>query len=265
MRTVTGVCELCGTGFTKPGRGKPYRFCSRECGVRGRLGATRRAKVTLECVACKRPYEVQHKQILLSRYCSRKCKDKHQKKVIVGTANPNYRHGGIRTCEACGKTYISRDKHRRYCGAMCSWPSAASEGMANQRRGYETELKCMDRLENDGYMAFRSARSRGPFDVFALAKGGILLVQVKRTKIPGRKRHASELEKLRKVDLPLQCVKQLWCWVDRQGWFFIHMYPDGSTDEWWEKDGAYDRYIDHLTPIGPFEAQYALAIEQRLE
>jgi hypothetical protein len=56
--------------------------------------------------------------------------------------------------------------------------------MSNYRRGYLVELRALRELERMGYSTFRSAKSRGPFDISGAKDTGILLVQVKREKEP---------------------------------------------------------------------------------
>lgn len=92
--------------------------------------------------------------------------------------------------------------------------------MSNQRRGYEAERKCVNALRDKGYIVFRSAASKGPFDVIAVKPNDILFVQVKRTKNPSVKHSPETLREMAKAVVPAAkwIRKELWCWVERQGW-----------------------------------------------
>lgn len=243
---VEGRCEWCGCHFLKPRRGKPYRFCSRSCGVRGRSGPTKRRRVELTCATCNRHYELKASHAATSVYCSVEC---HRLgRDMSGNRNPNWKDSGRRTCDACGGEYKSYVKSRRYCSEKCGWDNAPGESMANQRRGYDAELKCMAELNSRGYLAFRTAASRGPFDVYAIGEGGVICVQVKRTKDPSRKRHRKAVEAISKVGAPASehNRKQMWCWVDRKGWFAADIQPDGTVKEGWGID-----WLGLNEPISP--------------
>jgi Holliday junction resolvase len=76
------------------------------------------------------------------------------------------------------------------------------------RRGYLRELEVMRILRNSGkfQVVFRSAASHSPFDIVAISKSKILLLQVK-TGCFSLKR---EIEKLREIKTPKGVEKQLW-------------------------------------------------------
>jgi Holliday junction resolvase len=108
----------------------------------------------------------------------------------------------------------------------------------NQRRGYDAELKVMHELDSRGYIAIRSARSRGPFDVFGLGEEGALCVQVKRTKNESLRWQKAEIQKMMKFRAMQRPTNRLflWCWVDRKGWFIQELFKDGSTVHGWGLD-----------------------------
>ena len=231
-----GACEWCGDLFSKTPRGKPYRFCSRDCGVRGRGGPTRRAMVAKACAVCGRGYEIKSSHAIGSKYCSNKCKVSaidHS-----GVSNPNFKGGGQRVCEGCSAMYVSYNKARRFCSEECGWANAPEESVRNGRRGYDAELKCCSELSSRGMTALRSAASRGPFDVVAFGMDGAISIQVKRTKDPSRRRHPKVVKEIAVLGAPVTEAnrKQLWCWVDRKGWFVVDIKPDGSTIEGWGLD-----------------------------
>jgi Holliday junction resolvase len=76
------------------------------------------------------------------------------------------------------------------------------------RKGYLKELEVMRILRNSGKfdVVFRSAASHSPFDIVAVSKSKILLLQVK----TGRFSFKKEFEKLRSIQTPKSVEKQLW-------------------------------------------------------
>lgn len=104
--------------------------------------------------------------------------------------------------------------------------------MANQRRGYETERKCYFELDSRGFYTARSAGSKGPYDIFAIGGGLILLIQVKRTKAMARRAEPKYIRALRSAPSGGMdnIRKQLWTWVDREGWFVVELGPQEGHD-----------------------------------
>jgi Holliday junction resolvase len=76
------------------------------------------------------------------------------------------------------------------------------------RKGYLKELEVMRVLRNSGkfQVVFRSAASHSPFDIVAVSKSKILLLQVK----TGRFSFKKEFEKLKSIQTPKSVEKQLW-------------------------------------------------------
>jgi Holliday junction resolvase len=76
------------------------------------------------------------------------------------------------------------------------------------RKGYLRELEVMRILRNSRkfQVVFRSAASHSPFDIVAISKSKVLLLQVK-TGCFNLKR---EIEKLREIRTPKGVEKQLW-------------------------------------------------------
>jgi Holliday junction resolvase len=93
--------------------------------------------------------------------------------------------------------------------------------MANVRRGHDTERRCANELREKGYHVIRSAASKGAFDLIAISAENILLIQCKRTKAFARRTQPKDIRSLAAADCPIagNVKKQLWCWVDRKGWF----------------------------------------------
>jgi Holliday junction resolvase len=76
------------------------------------------------------------------------------------------------------------------------------------RKGYLRELEVMRILRVSGnfQVVFRSAASHSPFDIVAISKSKVLLLQVKTGKFNFRR----ELEKLKSIETPKGVEKQLW-------------------------------------------------------
>lgn len=91
--------------------------------------------------------------------------------------------------------------------------------MTNYRRGVEKERECQKILEAAGYETARTAGSHGPFDVIAVGPLGVRLIQLKRS-ADGNWNQEYELAKEKLQQLPkLPFVsREIWIWVDRQGW-----------------------------------------------
>lgn len=84
----------------------------------------------------------------------------------------------------------------------------ATKIKSTYRKGYLKELEVMRILKDSGKFSivFRSAASHSPFDIVAISKSKILLLQVKTGKFNFKK----ELSKLKAVETPKEVEKQLW-------------------------------------------------------
>ena len=87
--------------------------------------------------------------------------------------------------------------------------------MTNYERGRKAEYKAVEELRRRGFQAFRTAGSKGPFDVVAFSEKEIVVVQVKRGKKKRATKDAREL--LASLPCPSNVRKEVWTWVDRQG------------------------------------------------
>lgn len=121
--------------------------------------------------------------------------------------------------------------------------------MANQRRGYDAELRCAELMSDHGFIVFRSAASKGPFDIIAMGDGGTYLIQVKRTKEAARRRFPSVAKELRGIKTHQMMHKQIWCWVDRRGWYITDVHEDGVVERW--MDGLLD--YQSFAKVGGFK------------
>lgn len=76
------------------------------------------------------------------------------------------------------------------------------------QRGYKRELELIKRLKcsKKFHTVLRSAGSRPPFDIAALSKTKIYLIQVK----TGKGRFKKEIRRLKRLKVPSCAKKQLW-------------------------------------------------------
>jgi Holliday junction resolvase len=86
------------------------------------------------------------------------------------------------------------------------------------RKGYLRELEVMRILRKSGKfpVVFRSAASHSPFDIIAVSKSKVLLLQVK----TGKFNFKRELEKLKAIETPRSVEKQLW--ILNKNWKIIN-------------------------------------------
>jgi Holliday junction resolvase len=86
------------------------------------------------------------------------------------------------------------------------------------RKGYLRELEVMRILRKSGkfQVVFRSAASHSPFDIVAISKSKVLLLQVK----TGKFNFNRELNKLKAIQTPKSVEKQLW--ILNKNWKIIN-------------------------------------------
>lgn len=84
--------------------------------------------------------------------------------------------------------------------------------MNAKAKGTRNEHKTIRLLEGLGYTCTRAAASMGTWDIVAVSKRDIRLIQVKSNRGPG----TVERETMRLFECPPTCSKEVWVWVDRQ-------------------------------------------------
>jgi len=86
--------------------------------------------------------------------------------------------------------------------------------ITSYRKGYKKELELIRNLKRERrfHVVVRSAGSRTPFDIVAISKSEILLIQVK----TGKRRFRKEIKRLKRIKVPSCAKKQLW--VYDKGW-----------------------------------------------
>jgi len=91
--------------------------------------------------------------------------------------------------------------------------------MRSYQRGYTLELKAVKELREAGYIAVRTAGSRGPFDIIALGPSGVRLIQVKRVSRQSFVTLLKEAKKeLEQVPSLYGVSREVWFWEAGKGW-----------------------------------------------
>ena len=128
-------------------------------------------KDKVRCAFCKKilkrwKSENEHSKSSLF-FCNRKCKAEYEKKNRMNKNGPNYKHGQyskLRICLTCGKNFYRAKGKTKYCSQRCR-PNPGYLYV----KGRRFEYKAMSILKRMGFqIIFRSPRSRGMFDIFAL-------------------------------------------------------------------------------------------------
>jgi Holliday junction resolvase len=91
----------------------------------------------------------------------------------------------------------------------------------NYQRGFSAEKRCQDDLTKEGYWNQRAYGSKGAWDVIAIGKGIVRLIEVKRSKSKIVKidsihhKYHEAIEKF--IQMPPNCASlELWIWFDKQ-------------------------------------------------
>lgn len=224
-QTIPKRCESCGKAFMA--WRATNRFCSRACAVVGRSGPTRKSAVMRECRYCGKRFPSPPSRIAKgeARYCSVACRSVHWRAIgrFRASANPNHKGGPKPAiCPTCGIEFSYYGKRpRKFCSAKCLRHVNLS------KKGLRAEYRARDCLTTLGYVVARSAGSHGAFDLVALKGSECLLVQVKCGKPVSQPEVAfrSDLERLQALDV--EAKRELWLWIDHQGWFILGW--DGAT------------------------------------
>lgn len=89
--------------------------------------------------------------------------------------------------------------------------------MNRYAKGRQIEYKAKRELEAQGYTCTRSSSSKGFWDLTAVSKDKILLIQVKSSKGKAGS-YKSETKDLKELKTPRSVSKELWIWLNRTGW-----------------------------------------------
>jgi len=93
--------------------------------------------------------------------------------------------------------------------------AGAKPGNHHKDKGNRRERQAKAVLEADGWLVVKAGGSLGLFDLVALhVDYGVLLVQVKSNRPPAR----AEMDALHAFQCHSSWRKELWVYVDREGW-----------------------------------------------
>lgn len=84
--------------------------------------------------------------------------------------------------------------------------------MKTKAKGNRREHRCMHLLESQGYSCTRSSASLGAWDVIAIRKDGVRLIQVKSNRWP----RSPEMAQLEEFEAPPGVTKEIWRYDDRK-------------------------------------------------
>ena len=91
--------------------------------------------------------------------------------------------------------------------------------MTHYEKGRATEYWARDKLRQSGYLVVRSAGSKTPIDLVAIGALEVRLIQVKRVQGEKCPSFAAELAELSALEVPPNCVKELWVFVEgKRAW-----------------------------------------------
>jgi very-short-patch-repair endonuclease len=86
LNAVIRCCAWCDNKLSK----KQKKYCCRTCQIKGTIRTNTRPEQFRKCVGCDAEYKYHWKLGKNAKYCSRKCKDDHQKLIYRGAGNPIY-------------------------------------------------------------------------------------------------------------------------------------------------------------------------------
>ena len=143
IKTRKRICKYCKKSFIPDKKNQIY--CSRKCSANDR----KKDKIKVKCYNCGT--ELERVQYAINRnkkhYCSIKCKNEHQKQLLKGKDNPNYKEKSfISKCSNCGTEYIANNYGNReykyhYCSIKCKWEHQKKILTGKQNPNYKS-VKC---------------------------------------------------------------------------------------------------------------------------
>lgn len=183
-------CPICGDEFRA--RHSWNVHCSRDCGVIGRGGITRKNQIKFACKQCGGEYERKASQAGKTKFCSVRCRSLHMK-TLVGSKNGNYKDGRAKIKSGL----------------------AVRGGNGAYKKGRYYEVKTRRILEEKGYYVVRSGGSKGLIDLVAVGENDTVIIQVKAGKSPFSPK---ERNAFIEIVVHSNCRKELWRWRDRRGY-----------------------------------------------
>jgi len=147
------LCSWCNNELSKRQR----TYCSRSCQMKGVAQSNTCAiTITRLCDVCSVEYEYHPawKQDQNTRYCSRKCKDLHQRTTYVGAGNP-----------AFGTTWTEKQRVLRSASIEAFW--SVSENKARHRKAMQRAADRLGHWPGQGLIS-QENRKRTYADVYGV-------------------------------------------------------------------------------------------------
>lgn len=96
---------------------------------------------------------------------------------LCGAQNPNFRHASERSCIACGTSFHSYHKERKYCGQPCYQASVVVRGRARKDANHVAIVTVLEQC--GAFVRDLSALGRGAPDLLVWAQNSWQLAEVK--------------------------------------------------------------------------------------
>ena len=198
-RTIVDKCIICGkTRKRRPSEIENHRkiLCSRKCFSKYRSlylsgkNSSNWIESNKKCIICGKEFHIKPSHYNTRITCSYQCMARLYKQRMKGRGNPNYR-GGVSFKKKCGLYGI---------------------GNSAYSKGKNSERKARILLQKQGYYVMRSGGSKGVFDLCAIKKDDLKLIQVKTNGFITKK----EKEKIINFNnCPSNAKKELWIFYDK--------------------------------------------------
>jgi hypothetical protein len=108
--------------------------------------------------------------------------------------------------------------------------------MTNTPRARPVEFEARAVLDAQGYHALRFNGSRSPVNLVGIGEKEVLLVQVRRERLPVpgirevNARYRADMDRLRAIGGPRCCTKELWICAGQEGFRYYEVFPGGLME-----------------------------------
>ncbi|HOT03561.1 MAG TPA: hypothetical protein PK069_05225 [Methanolinea sp.] len=108
--------------------------------------------------------------------------------------------------------------------------------MTTTPRARPVEFEARDVLDSLGYHALNFNGSRSPINLVGIGDDDILLVQVRRERLPVRDirdvnaRYRADMDRLRAIGGRRCCTKEIWILSGREGFRYYEIFPGGLME-----------------------------------
>jgi hypothetical protein len=118
------------------------------------------------CEECNKEYKIKPSKANESKFCSRECKDIHQKKTMAGDKNYNYKPKIIKQCECCGKDFEmveSAQDRRKCCSKECDGKIRSEKYSGENSPCYKEKIEKVCEWCGKEYSVIQSQDDRSKF------------------------------------------------------------------------------------------------------